>query len=191
MKHCPNCGGEIDDGAKFCTWCGSAIAAAAAPVATAVATAVADPAPRPVTTASPVQTGYTQQSYSQPVSYSQTTYTQPQQTSYTQSTYYTQPTYSQPAAKKTDGLGIAAIVFMVLAILWNIGYLGMAASDSELAGAVPFYGLVLIVSIVLTVFVVKFVKSKEKVPTWFKIVTLLFGSLISGILLLVRKEDQL
>lgn len=197
MKHCPNCGGEIGDEAKFCTWCGSAIAVAAAPVVAAAA--VSDPTPKPVTTAVPVQTGYTQGSYTQPTytqpqTYAQGSYTQPQQTSYTQPTYYTQPT-AQTTGTKKDGLGIAAIVFMGLAILINlynaIGYSTIIGSDETAAAMAVMYGIMVVVSIILTILVVKKVKSKEKISTGFKVVTLIFGSLITGILLFVRKEDQL
>ena len=53
MKHCTKCGGEIEDTAKFCTWCGAAVAPAPAPVPNpaAAAAAVAATAPAAVAAA--------------------------------------------------------------------------------------------------------------------------------------------
>ena len=222
MKHCTNCGGEIADDAKFCTWCGSTVATMVPVVpvqaaTTAAAAVAAEPTPKPYSPAqvtvnisdTSAQTGtygtyantgtaaasgtypssaagytqtYGQQTYGQQVS-TQQTYGQPT---------YTQPTYATNASagvKKSDGLGIAAIVFMVLSSLMNLGAAASSMGDgSGMGGA---YLIAAIIAIVLTVMLVKKVKSLETIPTWFKVVTLIFGSLISGILLFVRKEDQL
>ena len=53
MKHCTKCGGEIEDTAKFCTWCGAAVAPAPAPAPNpaAAAAAVAATAPAAVAAA--------------------------------------------------------------------------------------------------------------------------------------------
>ena len=206
MKHCTQCGGEIGDEAKFCTWCGSAVAAAAAaPVAAAAAAVSAAPTPSPAPAPKPYEStvsttgSYTQATYTQPTYPSaQTTYTQPTQQTYgqTQQTYYAQPTYAQQTAgQKKDGLGIAAVVFLGLSVLINlynaIGYSTLISSDSSVIGLVVMYGIMVVLSIVLTVLTLKKVKSKEKISTGYKVIVLIFGSLISGILLFVRKEDQL
>ena len=188
MKHCPNCGGEIGDEAKFCTWCGSAIAAVAAPVAAAAA--ISDPAPKPYSTPAPVQPTYPQTTYQQPT-YPQTTYPA-QQGSYVQPQ---QAYYTQSAAKKSDGLGTAAMVFLVLSVLINlynaIGYSTLIGSDSSAAAYAVGYGISAVVTVIIAVLAIKKIRSKETISTGFKVVTLIFGSLIAGILLLVRKENQL
>ena len=212
MKHCTHCGGEIAEDAKFCTWCGAALAQDPAPTpapasaAAAVATTAAAATTAATGTYPSSSAGYTPQSYGQTTGTAQQTYTQPtygQQTygqqTYTQPTTYGQTTYQQTypsaPAKKSDGLGIAAIVFLGLSLLINlynaIGYASISGSTEGAAAMAVAYGIASVIAIVLLVLLIKKVRTKETIPTWFKVVTLIFGSLISGILLFVRKEDQL
>lgn len=207
MKHCTNCGGELSDDAKFCTWCGTAV-----PVAAAAAAVTMNPVPAAAPTPTPASytinvnsagtypssaAGYSTQA-SGTQSYTTQTYAAPAQTS-TPYTTYAQPTYPSAATPSTtggkDGLGIAAIVFLGVSILMNLYNLINVAAyvsyDSTYAGAAVLYGILLAVSVVITVLAAKKIKSKEKISTAFKVVTLLFGSLVSGILLFVRKEELL
>lgn len=170
MKHCTNCGAEIADDAKFCTWCGTAVAAA-------------DPVPAAY--AAPVQTAYSQPA--QPVQPAQTT---------TPYTTYAQPTYpsAAPAAAaatsgKLDGLAIATIVFLGISALANaVNLFGYMTSDATTA---ILYGISALIPIALIAVLYPKFKKGEKVTTGLKVITLLFGSLISGILLFVRKDNQL
>ena len=177
MKHCTNCGAEIADDAKFCTWCGTAVAAAD-PVPAAYAAPAPAPYAAPTLTSSP-----------EPVQPAQPTQTTTPYTTYAQPTYPSAaPASAAAAAGKMDGLAIATIVFLGISALANIVNLfGYMNSDS---GTAILYGIMGLLSIMFIVILVPKLKSGQPISTALKVLTLLFGSLISGILLFVRKDNQ-
>ena len=219
MKHCTKCGGEIEDTAKFCTWCGAAVApaptpapaaptpaAAAATVAAtapaAVAAAAVDAMPKPATYQVPSTGSYQQPTgtYGQPYSAPQTgTYQQPTGTYQQPTTTYGQP-YAQngasypsgaaPQAQK-DTLGTVALVFLGISALVGIGNaISAFGYGSDYAGMGVAYLLSAVIPIIIAVFLSKKIRAKEAISTGFKVVCLIFGSLISGILLFVRDSQN-
>ena len=208
MKQCTKCGGEIEDTAKFCTWCGAAVASAAAaptPAAAAatvaatapaaVAAAAVDAMPKPATYQVP-STGTYQQptgTYGQPYSAPQTgTYQQPT-TTYGQpytSSGASYPSGAAPQAQK-DTLGTVALVFLGISALVGIGNaISAFGYGSDYAGMGVAYLLSAVIPIIIAVFLSKKIRAKEAISTGFKVVCLIFGSLISGILLFVRDSQN-
>ena len=193
MKHCIHCGGEIADDSKFCTWCGKEVATGA-PAASVSSAPVVTP---PLIT----RESFAGQNpiYGQTINTGQTvngpTGTYPSSPQPYTPVANPQPVYPGTAAPKSDGLGIAALVFIVISAIANFingfGYMALAANDSTYAGMAPLYFLLGAVAVVMAVLTWKKVKSKETITTGFKVLVLFFGSLISGILLFIRKEDQL
>ena len=217
MKHCTKCGGEIEDTAKFCTWCGAAVApapapapapnpaaAAAAVAATApaaVAAAAVDAMPKPATYQvpptgayqAPASIRYEQPIYGKPYSAPQTgTYQQPT-TTYGQPYAQNGASYSSGAAPQTqkDTLGTVALVFLGISALVGLGNAISAFSyGGDYAGMGIAYLLSAAIPIIIGVFLSKKIRAKEAISTGFKVVTLIFGSLISGILLFVRDSQN-
>lgn len=201
MVQCRQCGGEVAEGSKFCTWCGGTVAAASATAAVAAPVAAAAPAPAfassaVVSSAPPVQEGYVwgAQQNAAPNAYAQPACGQPAygQTPYGQPTYG-QPTFA-PAAPasaatpgKIDGLGIAAIAFLFVSTLLNF----VNALSAGMAGvgtfAVLMYIFMGLIAASLAMLLLKKLKSAEPISTGLKVAILILGSLVSGILLFVRK----
>ena len=220
MKHCTKCGGEIEDTAKFCTWCGAAVApapvpapaaptpaaaaaAVAATVPAAVAAAAVDAMPKPATYQAPATGSYQTPAtgtYGQPYSAPQTgTYQQPTGTYQQPTTTYGQPYTSSgasypsgaaPQAQK-DTLGKVAVIFMyvsaVIALINAFTYFGYGGDYATVA---VLYIIMAAVAAGLGVVLGKKINAKETISTGFKVVCLIFGSLISGILLFVRDSQN-
>lgn len=215
MKHCTKCGGEIEDTAKFCTWCGAAVPVAAASVAAA---AVTQAVPKPATYEPPVTGTYQAPAasvqapvYGQPYGTQQTgtyqtpaaTYEQPTTTvtvNYGQPTNtYGQPytgqqaggTYPSAASSQKDTLGTVAIVFMgiaaVVALINGFAYLSYGG---DYTGVGIFYFVSLLWIIPLTIVLAKKIREKAIISTGFKVVCLIFGSLITGIVLFIRDSQK-
>lgn len=116
MSFCPKCGKQLAEGAKFCTGCGNAVAAAAAPAAAPQQPVSTQPAPQQP---APQQPAYTQPTLQQPVYQSA-----PQQPVYAQ---------SAPVAKKKTNWTVAIILILVGLLIIGAGVAVIAdiADDGE------------------------------------------------------------
>lgn len=170
MSYCPNCGSLLNDAAKFCENCGTQIqastsndapAAAAAPVATATVD-FSTPA-APAAPAVPTQDNVV----------AQTTFTGQSQHSYSQP--YTQA-IDMPLYEMSDSDRTLRLVAFILNVILTVC---MAMFIIPLAWMIP-----------MTVHSWGIYKGKKPNTVAFGVCTLLFLSLISGILLLVSKKDQ-
>lgn len=119
--------------------------------------------------------------------------------------YASEPPKSQPQAKQqnADTLGKVGLAFMIVTIvilcitaLWyTISCLQLAkAFDTYLTGYFYLYviGLLLPLTwcIPMTVIVQKRLKTQKPISVGFKVCTLIFVNIVSGIVLLCRKEND-
>lgn len=166
MKFCKNCGSQLEDAAAFCTQCGAVCE---------------QQAPQQQAYANPQQQNY-QQGYVDPQQQAyQQGYADPQQQAYQQgyqqgyvdpqqAYQYQQPYAPQPAPRQS-GLVTATKILMVLGTIVNAFYV------IPLAWCIP-----------MTISYFNKVKTGQPISTGFKVCSLLFVSLLGGILMLCDKD---
>ena len=130
---CPICGAEIAEGSKFCEYCGSPLAAAAAPAQPqapaqeAAPARAAAPAPAP----QPQQQAPTQPQYQQPQAQPHAQYQQPRAA-------YQQPQAAEPQSQKLNVwsliLGISSMGGAFTFVWWP--FVGLIAIGIAIAGLV-------------------------------------------------------
>lgn len=166
MANCLNCGFEVVDGATYCPNCGASITSQSTQRVTTQTTTVYSGdvvgATNGSYTAQPQQATQYQQVYQQPV---QPVQYQPA---------YQQPQYNAYAQPKEDGMTTAIKVLMIVGCVFG-GFCYLI----PLAWQIP-----------MTVIYFKKVKNGEPISMAFKICSLLFVSLIAGILMLVQGDQQ-
>ncbi|MBR3258705.1 MAG: zinc ribbon domain-containing protein [Eggerthellaceae bacterium] len=206
-KFCTWCGAAVAPAAAAPTPAAAA-ATVAATAPAAVAAAAVDAMPKPATYQvpptgayqAPASIRYEQPIYGKPYSAPQTgTYQQPAGTYQQPTTTYGQPyaqngaSYPSGAAPQTqkDTLGTVALVFLGISALVGIGNaISTFGYGSDYAGMGVAYLLSAVIPIIIAVFLSKKIRAKETISTGFKVVCLIFGSLISGILLFVRDSQN-
>ena len=153
---------------KYCSQCGAQMADEAAFCPQCGAAAGASQQQSQPQYQQPQQTQYQQPQQTQYQQPQQTQYQQPQQTQYP----YQQPQYQQP--QKESGMKTAAKVFMIIGTV----AMGVAGYLIPLAWCIP-----------MTVSYFKKVKTGQPISTGFKVCSLLFVSLVGGILMLCDNEN--
>ena len=159
---CPTCGKQIADGYSVCPFCGKNLNE----------------------DAQPVQNSAPQQQYAPQAQYNapqqqyapQAQYNAPQQQYAPQAgvqQYAPQQPYYQPA-RQVSGLATAAKVFMIIGTV----VMGLTLWLIPLAWCIP-----------MTVSYFKKIANGEPISTGFKVCTLLFVNVVSGILMLCDKEQ--
>ena len=162
MKYCIHCGTQLPAEAHFCSACGKS------------------------------------QKETNGLKHAQTSQPAPKTQPYVQNTY-------APVQRSGDALGKVAHAFMIVTdVIWGImafyslfmilGFVGAFGGLFYLSGPFYLYAIMLCAPlfwcIPMTVVLSRKMKSNQPVGVGFKVCTLIFVNLISGILLLCRKEQQ-
>lgn len=160
MKYCSNCGAEMADNQLYCTRC--------------------DQANRNENTEGQANTEYAQQNYGQTNGYNQNGYTPNDGSqnsyntnSYSQNGFYMSCPQAQPAPRSESGMVTAIKVLLVIGTI----YTALCGFLIPLLWCVP-----------MTISYFNKIKRGEPISTAFKVCSLLFVSLIAGILMLVDSE---